>query len=102
MDYTAEAAPTTVSVFEGRNVAFNGSLCVDGVGIALVIRIGVNTIIGQIAVMTTGQKDKGSELEREVSNIFSLAVHMGLKISRGIFFEAPKNYFYQSYTLKEL
>lgn len=44
IDYQAESVAHDVTVFESRNVAFNGSLCVDGFGVAIVVRIGVNTV----------------------------------------------------------
>lgn len=39
-----EAVPESVNIFESKNVAFNGSLCVDGEGVGVVIRTGVNTV----------------------------------------------------------
>ena len=44
LDYQSLPVPEKVSVFEGRNIAFNGSLCVDGFGVAIVVRVGVNTV----------------------------------------------------------
>lgn len=44
IEYQKEAVLETVNIFESRNVAFNGSLCVDGEGIGLVIRTGPNTV----------------------------------------------------------
>lgn len=89
---TGEAEPTEcqseyvqpdVNVFEAHNVAFNGSMCTDGEGIALVIKTANNTvcnifckviyyfkitqIIGQIATMTTNQQQSKSHLEIQIN-----------------------------------
>ncbi|KAE9547551.1 hypothetical protein FO519_009236 [Halicephalobus sp. NKZ332] len=65
-DYQAEAASETTTIFEAHNVAFNGSLCVDGEGLAVVIRTGTSTVIGQIANLTTGQENNKSRLEKQM------------------------------------
>ncbi len=44
IEFSDKPVPDNVSVFESRNVAFNGSFCVDGDAIALVIRTGDNTV----------------------------------------------------------
>ncbi|KAI6242092.1 Cation-ATPase-N domain-containing protein [Aphelenchoides fujianensis] len=62
----AQAVKEDVIIFDAHNVAFNGSMCVDGDGIGLVIKTATDTIIGQIAVMTTQQSDKKSRLEYQI------------------------------------
>lgn len=44
IDYQSEPVQEGVSVFDSRNIAFNGSLAVDGEGIAIVIKTGQNTV----------------------------------------------------------
>uniref|UniRef100_A0A914WB99 Cation-transporting P-type ATPase N-terminal domain-containing protein n=1 Tax=Plectus sambesii TaxID=2011161 RepID=A0A914WB99_9BILA len=81
IEFTNEAAPSNVGVFESHNVAFNGSFCVDGEGIGIVVRVADRTIIGQIASLTTDQKEHKSSLEVEVAKfvrfISILALTMG-------------------------
>uniref|UniRef100_A0A914EHQ3 Cation-transporting P-type ATPase N-terminal domain-containing protein n=1 Tax=Acrobeloides nanus TaxID=290746 RepID=A0A914EHQ3_9BILA len=40
IDHTSDPAPENVNIFDAKNVAFNGSLCVDGDGVGIVIRTG--------------------------------------------------------------
>uniref|UniRef100_A0A914Y8K4 P-type ATPase A domain-containing protein n=1 Tax=Panagrolaimus superbus TaxID=310955 RepID=A0A914Y8K4_9BILA len=63
VEYQIEAVEESVTIFESHNVAFDGSLCVDGEGVGVVIRTGTSTIIGQIADMTTGQPVNKSRIE---------------------------------------
>src|SRR5262249_44825482 len=57
-EYQFEPVSESVNIFESRNVAFNGSYCVEGEGIGVVIRCGTDTIIGHIASLTTEQQTK--------------------------------------------
>ncbi|KAE9555230.1 hypothetical protein FO519_001580 [Halicephalobus sp. NKZ332] len=66
IEYQVEPVSEATTIFEARNVAFDGSLCVDGEGMAVVIRTSTNTVIGQIADMTTGQKANKSRLEKQM------------------------------------
>lgn len=43
-----------VTVFESRNIAFNGSMCVDGHAVALVVRTGIHTV----SSFSPGQRTK--------------------------------------------
>ncbi|KAF9980795.1 hypothetical protein BGZ75_007968 [Mortierella antarctica] len=51
---------------EARNLAFNGSLVVNGEGYGIVIRTGDNTVLGQIAGMTAGEDSGKSPLSLEI------------------------------------
>jgi sodium/potassium-transporting ATPase subunit alpha len=62
-EYQSEPVEESVTIFESHNVAFDGSLCVDGEGVGIVIRTGTSTVIGQIADMTTGQPVNKSRIE---------------------------------------
>jgi hypothetical protein len=45
LEFTHEAAVgSSTTVFESRNVAFNGSFCVDGEGLGVVVRVADNTV----------------------------------------------------------
>ncbi|KAK0412541.1 hypothetical protein QR680_006270 [Steinernema hermaphroditum] len=83
VEYTAEPVPESVSVFESCNVAFNGSFCVDGEGIGIVIRTGERTIIGQIASLTTDQSNSQSTLDIEVHRFVKIVAVAALGL--GIF-----------------
>uniref|UniRef100_A0AC35FRB4 Cation-transporting P-type ATPase N-terminal domain-containing protein n=1 Tax=Panagrolaimus sp. PS1159 TaxID=55785 RepID=A0AC35FRB4_9BILA len=63
VEYQSEAVAENITIFESRNVAFDGSLCVDGEGVGVVIRTGTSTVIGQIAHLTTGQPVNKSRIE---------------------------------------
>jgi sodium/potassium-transporting ATPase subunit alpha len=67
VEYQSEPVSQSVNIFESHNVAFNGSLCVDGEGVALVIKTGINTVIGQIATLTTGQSENRSRLQQQIT-----------------------------------
>ncbi|KAI6183429.1 Cation-ATPase-N domain-containing protein [Aphelenchoides bicaudatus] len=66
IEYRTDAVSPDVIIFESRNVAFNSSMCVEGEGIGLVIKTATDTIIGQIASMTTQQSAKSSRLEYQI------------------------------------
>jgi sodium/potassium-transporting ATPase subunit alpha len=72
IEHIKEAVPETVNIFEAKNVGFNGSLCVDGEAYAVVIRTGGNTIIGQIASLTTNQDEKPSRLQAQIKKFVKL------------------------------
>ncbi|KAG0026215.1 hypothetical protein BGZ81_006540 [Podila clonocystis] len=57
---------------EASNLAFNGSLVVNGEGYGIVIRTGDNTVLGQIAGMTAGQDSGMSPLTREINNFVKM------------------------------
>jgi magnesium-transporting ATPase (P-type) len=44
IEFTSEIANENVSVFDAKNIAFNGSFCMDGEGVGVVIRIGDKTV----------------------------------------------------------
>lgn len=95
-DYTTEAAAQHIDLFDARNVAFNGSLCLDGEALGVVIRTADNTIIGQIARMTSGQDERQTTLQIEINKfvrfITVLAVSMGLVVFVvGIILNGTKN-----------
>lgn len=82
IDYTSD--PADSGVFDAHNVAFNGSFCLDGDGLGLVIRTGDKTMIGQIAKLTNQQKDHKTLLQIEIARfvrfIAFLSVGMGAVI----------------------
>ncbi|ORY01095.1 P-type cation exchange, alpha subunit of ATPase [Basidiobolus meristosporus CBS 931.73] len=56
------------SPLEASNIAFNGTLVVAGEGYGIVIRTGDNTVLGQIAGLTQGEKKRKSPLSLEIDN----------------------------------
>uniref|UniRef100_A0A915DXQ6 P-type Cu(+) transporter n=1 Tax=Ditylenchus dipsaci TaxID=166011 RepID=A0A915DXQ6_9BILA len=85
IEFQSEAVEKTVTIFESRNVAFNGSYCVDGEGIGVVIRTGVNTVIGQIASMTTNQPVKKSHLEHQIKLFVKFLTFLAVSIGTTVF-----------------
>ncbi|KAG0205242.1 hypothetical protein BGX28_003103 [Mortierella sp. GBA30] len=57
---------------EALNLAFNGSLVVNGEGYGIVIRTGDNTVLGQIAGLTAGEDAGKSPLSREIDDFVKI------------------------------
>lgn len=67
----AEAVESTVNAsdinaLEARNIIFNGSLCVDGSCLAIVIRTGDATLIGTMVEMTGDVGKSSSTLQKDI------------------------------------
>ncbi|KAJ3192007.1 hypothetical protein HK101_007183 [Irineochytrium annulatum] len=59
---------------EATNLVFNGTLCVNGDGFGVVIRTGDNTVIGQIASLTTGEQRRESPMSMEIEHfVYTIA-----------------------------
>ncbi|KAE9546315.1 hypothetical protein FO519_010473, partial [Halicephalobus sp. NKZ332] len=84
-EYQTEAVPETTTIFESHNVAFNGSLCVDGEGLGIVIRTGTSTVIGQIANLTTGQEANKSRLEIQMRRFVIFLIFAATILGLGVF-----------------
>ncbi|KAG0240807.1 hypothetical protein BGW41_006665 [Actinomortierella wolfii] len=76
---TGESDPQDRSVsndqrnpLEARNIAFNGSLVVNGEGYGIVIRTGDNTVLGQIAGLTATEESDKSPLSREIDDFVKI------------------------------
>jgi len=52
----------TKNIFESGNVAFFGTMCTDGRGKGIVIRIGDDTVIGRIATLSSSTVTKPTPL----------------------------------------
>ncbi|KAF7632326.1 Cation_ATPase_N domain-containing protein [Meloidogyne graminicola] len=85
VEYQSEEVSEQISVFEARNVAFNGSLCVEGEGFGIVIRVGENTVIGQTAKLTTGQEENVSRLEEQIKKYVKFLIIMACSVALIIF-----------------
>uniref|UniRef100_A0A914V3R2 Cation-transporting P-type ATPase N-terminal domain-containing protein n=1 Tax=Plectus sambesii TaxID=2011161 RepID=A0A914V3R2_9BILA len=85
IEFTYQPAPETVSVFESHNVAFNGSFCIDGEGLGVVIRVADHTVIGQIAKLTTNQKQKKSSLDKEMTKFIRFITILALTMATIVF-----------------
>jgi len=68
--------------FETKNLAFFGTLCKEGRGKGIVINIGANTVMGQIADLAatggTGKSPLRKELDRFVLIITVIAISLGV------------------------
>ena len=56
----------TNNILESGNVAFFGTMCTDGSGKGIVIRIGDDTVIGRIATLSTSTKAKATPLSNDI------------------------------------
>ncbi|KAF9098802.1 hypothetical protein BGX23_005153 [Mortierella sp. AD031] len=63
---------------EARNLAFNGSLVVNGEGYGIVIRTGDNTVLGQIAGLTSGEDAGKSPLSREIDDFVKIIASIAI------------------------
>uniref|UniRef100_A0A915EHW1 Cation-transporting P-type ATPase C-terminal domain-containing protein n=1 Tax=Ditylenchus dipsaci TaxID=166011 RepID=A0A915EHW1_9BILA len=63
--YTHQQSAAGMGVFEAQNVAFSGSSCISGQGLAVVIRIGAKTLIGRLIELMGTEKRVSSCLEVE-------------------------------------
>ncbi|KAF9174778.1 hypothetical protein BGX21_009213 [Mortierella sp. AD011] len=70
---------------EARNLAFNGSLVVNGEGYGLVIRTGDNTVLGQIAGLTAGEDSGKSPLTREIDDFVKIIATIAI-VTAVVFF----------------
>uniref|UniRef100_A0A915EEG3 P-type Cu(+) transporter n=1 Tax=Ditylenchus dipsaci TaxID=166011 RepID=A0A915EEG3_9BILA len=85
VEFQSEPVDESVNIFEARNVAFNGSFCVDGEGIGIVIKTASDTIIGQIANMTTDQPSKKSRLEEQIKQFVKFLTVLAIVVGLGVF-----------------
>ncbi|KAI8903615.1 hypothetical protein EDD86DRAFT_272276 [Gorgonomyces haynaldii] len=53
---------------EATNIAFNGTLAVNGEGYGIVVRTGDNTVIGQIASLTANEERRDSPMSQEITH----------------------------------
>ncbi|CAI5442197.1 unnamed protein product [Caenorhabditis angaria] len=85
LEHNSETADPGITIFESYNIAFNGSFCVDGEGYGLVIRIGEQTVIGQIASLTTNQIETKNRFRIEIERFVKFISLMALTMSTIIF-----------------
>ncbi|KAI9206203.1 P-type cation-transporting ATPase [Polychytrium aggregatum] len=65
-------ANTHKNPLEATNLIFNGSLAVAGEGYGIVIRTGDNTVLGQIANLTSSEKKRRSPLSEEIDQFVKI------------------------------
>lgn len=71
--------------FECKNVAFNTSLCFDGMALGVVFRTGDHTGIGTIAKLASETKQRESTLQKEVRNFVRLVAVVSLTMASACF-----------------
>ncbi|KAJ3212486.1 hypothetical protein HDU67_003777 [Dinochytrium kinnereticum] len=59
-------APGDVEALSAKNIVFSGTTVVNGEGYAVVIRTGVNTVLGKISNLSRAEKKKRSPLSSEI------------------------------------
>ncbi|KAI8905442.1 hypothetical protein EDD86DRAFT_241269 [Gorgonomyces haynaldii] len=59
---------TQQNPLEATNIAFNGTLAVNGEGYGIVVRTGDNTVIGQIASLTANEERRDSPMSQEITH----------------------------------
>merc|ERR1711970_1604030 len=77
-----DAADSTVTVLEARNIAFFSTNCVEGSARGIVIRCGDNTVMGRIAALAanvdSGDTPIAQEIEHFIHIITGVAVFLGV------------------------
>jgi sodium/potassium-transporting ATPase subunit alpha len=72
----------TANILESANVAFFGTMCTDGTGKGIVIRIGDDTVIGRIATLSTSTRAKETPLSNDIHRftmiVLSIAILLGI------------------------
>ena len=74
---------------EASNLVFNGTLAVNGEAYGIVIRTGDQTVIGQIASLTTNEEKRDSPLTSEINHFVHVIAAVALVVSI-IFFIVTK------------
>ena len=85
---TTSVSPKGKPFFECKNVAFNSSLCFDGMAIGLVFRTGDHTGIGSIAKLATDTKLRQSTLQVEVGTFVKLVAVVATSMATVCFIAA--------------
>lgn len=78
-------SPAAKAFFECENVAFNGSLCFDGMAIGLVFRTGDKTAVGSIARLASETTLRESTLQKEVRNFVKLVALISVTMAATCF-----------------
>jgi len=77
-----EGGSDVANIFEAPNVAFFGTMCTEGSGTGIVIRIGDNSVIGLIASLSQSAEKKETplsmEIERFILIISAVAITLGV------------------------
>ena len=73
-----------VPVMEAKNIAFYGTIISSGAGLGIVVGVGDNTAMGQIANLTTGQEKKRTPINEEIRKfiflISAIAIFLGVTL----------------------
>ncbi|KAI6216659.1 Cation-ATPase-N domain-containing protein [Aphelenchoides fujianensis] len=84
VDYTHEAVAENVSVFEARNVCFQGTFCVEGDGIGLVIKTGQFTFLGNMTDISWAG-DSTSLLRRDLKETVDIITFVSVLMAAAFF-----------------
>eukprot|EP00804_Cyclotella_cryptica_P021089 CCRYP_021108-RA/>CCRYP_021108-RA protein AED:0.28 eAED:0.31 QI:0/0/0/1/1/1/3/0/567 len=82
---THKTSAKSTPFFECKNVAFNTSLCFDGMALGVVFRTGDHTGIGTIAKLASDTKQRESTLQKEVRNFVRLVAVVSLTMASACF-----------------
>lgn len=73
------------NILESENAAFFGTICTEGSGKGVVIRIGDDTVIGRIAELSSSTKTKASPLSADISRFILLMSIIALIMGAAFF-----------------
>lgn len=83
-----QAKCTNDNILETANMAFFGTLCKEGTGKGIVVKIGENTVLGQIADLAAGGDKVKTPLRIELDRFVLLITYIALGLGFIFFFAA--------------
>ncbi|KAI0041569.1 sodium-potassium ATPase [Auriscalpium vulgare] len=72
---------TDDNILETKNIALQGTLCVNGSGVGLVFQIGDNTVFGRIAKMSSASPTQMTTMQREILRFVIIIAGLALLVA---------------------
>lgn len=66
---------------ESKNIALQGTLCINGSGLGICVGMGGNTVFGQIAKESTGNRPMRTALEIEITRFLLIVAAMAISVA---------------------
>lgn len=77
--------PESDLAIEAKNLAFFGTLVVEGSGVGLVTSVGNNTVMGRIASLVSGLSHTETPMAKEITNFVHVITAVAVVLSLGFF-----------------
>jgi sodium/potassium-transporting ATPase subunit alpha len=82
---TNQTQAQTIAPLECKNIAFNGSLCFDGAAMGLVVSIGEQTVIGNIAKLASSTAQRETNMQKEVRGFVRFIAILAITMAACVF-----------------